>query len=165
MTRHLLTILFLIIFQISFAQLITNKVKLQQLSLEYYENVMGTGSVMKAATIKALIVNIANEADPDDSPDYMFGSGLMNTEKVATIIGEDASVMNVLDEQTLNKSAILYTPYFNLSTLAHSELSFSYHMHVIYMGSLKVQIFYNGDWVTIFSKSGQQQSLGSDDWV
>ena len=59
------------------------------LLIQQYENVFGSGSKMRAATMKALIINTADEAGNYDGPDYSFGWGLMNTEKAALKIAED----------------------------------------------------------------------------
>jgi len=59
------------------------------LLIQQYETVFGSGHKMRAATMKALIINTADEAGNDDGPDYSFGWGLMNTEKAALKIAED----------------------------------------------------------------------------
>ncbi len=68
---------------------------------EHYQDLFGTGNFMRAATLKALVIHTADEAGPNDGPDYMFGWGLMNTESAAAKITEDQTV-NVIDELTLN---------------------------------------------------------------
>ncbi|UCG53265.1 MAG: S8 family serine peptidase [Candidatus Latescibacterota bacterium] len=40
----------------------------------------------RAATMKAIVVHTADEAGPNDGPDYQAGWGLMNTEKAADLI-------------------------------------------------------------------------------
>ncbi len=59
------------------------------LLMQQYENTFGSGSKMRAATMKALIINTADEAGTTDGPDYSFGWGLMNTETAALKIAED----------------------------------------------------------------------------
>ncbi|MEA3446359.1 MAG: S8 family serine peptidase, partial [Bacteroidota bacterium] len=59
------------------------------LLIEHYENENGAGSKMTAATLKALIINTADEAGSNTGPDYEFGWGLMNTESAAAKITED----------------------------------------------------------------------------
>lgn len=62
------------------------------LLIQQYENVFGSGKKMRAATIKALIINTADEAGIHDGPDYSFGWGLMNTEAAALKIAEDDTI-------------------------------------------------------------------------
>ncbi len=71
---------------------------------EHYENLNGSGNFMLASTLKALIINTADEAGIADGPDYEFGWGLMNTEKAVLKISEDQSI-NVIDELTLANGA------------------------------------------------------------
>ncbi len=59
------------------------------LLIQQYENIFGSGKKMRAATMKALIINTADEAGSYNGPDYSFGWGLMNTEKAALKIAED----------------------------------------------------------------------------
>ncbi len=44
------------------------------------------GSLFKAATMKALVINTADEAGPDPGPDYSFGWGLLNTAAAASAL-------------------------------------------------------------------------------
>jgi len=67
---------------------------------EHYEDLNGSGSFMKAATLKALVIHTADEAGTDDGPDYQFGWGLMNTEKAVLKITEDQT-NDVISEHTL----------------------------------------------------------------
>ncbi len=59
------------------------------LLIQHYENTVGSGSKMKAATTKALVIHTADEAGTSDGPDYQFGWGLMNTRSAADKITED----------------------------------------------------------------------------
>lgn len=63
-----------------------------------------TGNTVKAATLKALVINTADEAGTTTGPDYSFGWGLMNTLKAAQKISEDQT-LNVIEELTLNNGA------------------------------------------------------------
>jgi len=67
---------------------------------QHYQNTH-TGNSLLSATLKALVLHTADEAGPDDGPDYMFGWGLLNAERAAQKITEDGS-QNVIDEQTLS---------------------------------------------------------------
>jgi hypothetical protein len=46
------------------------------------------GAFMKSATLKALAIHTADEAGPNVGPDYMFGWGLLNTQKAADVISK-----------------------------------------------------------------------------
>jgi PKD repeat protein len=72
---------------------------------QHWANLHGDGIHMLAATLKALVIETADEAGPSDGPDYMFGWGLMNTDKAALKISEDLS-LNVIDELVLNNGAV-----------------------------------------------------------
>lgn len=74
----------------------------------YYEK---QSAFMKAATLRALMINSADEAGDDPGPDYKFGWGLINAEKaVQTISGKGVS--SVMDELTLNQDQV-YTRTLN----------------------------------------------------
>ncbi len=57
------------------------------------------GSFMTAATLKALAIHTADEAGPNDGPDYMFGWGMLNTETAARTIS-DKDVNSLILEET-----------------------------------------------------------------
>jgi len=59
------------------------------LLIQHYENVVGSSCIMKAATVKALIIHTADEAGANAGPDYSYGWGLMNTQSAAAKITED----------------------------------------------------------------------------
>ncbi|MCD4820385.1 MAG: S8 family serine peptidase [Candidatus Cloacimonetes bacterium] len=59
---------------------------------EHYENL--NSSYMLAATLKGLVIQTADEAGPNDGPDYMFGWGLMNSETATDLITYDNTVQN-----------------------------------------------------------------------
>ncbi|MCF6169426.1 MAG: S8 family serine peptidase [Bacteroidales bacterium] len=67
---------------------------------QHYQNTH-SNTPMKAATIKALVLNTADETGPYTGPDYMYGWGLLNAERAATLISDDAAGSNVIDEKTL----------------------------------------------------------------
>jgi len=54
-----------------------------------------------ASTMKAVLIQTADEAGPYDGPDYMFGWGLMNTLKAAQLIEADASTEGHIIEDAL----------------------------------------------------------------
>jgi hypothetical protein len=62
-----------------------------------------SGSPMRAATMKAIILHTADEAGPHEGPDYMFGWGLMNTKNAAYMI-TDGQGQNSIDELVLQEN-------------------------------------------------------------
>jgi len=63
---------------------------------EHYEELYGTA--MRAATLKALVIHTADEAGPNDGPDYMFGWGLMNTKTAAEVISNKGQASYINEE-------------------------------------------------------------------
>ena len=62
-------------------------------------------------------------------------------------------------------SAFLFSPYVDISGLTTPELTFYYHMYGATMGTMRVDIYDGTSWhYGVYSKSGQQQSSGSDPW-
>lgn len=59
-----------------------------------------------------------------------------------------------------NKTAILTSKCIDLSTVDLPILEFAYHMYGSTMGDLDVEIYYGGQWTSIFSASGNQ----NDEW-
>ncbi len=57
------------------------------------------------------------------------------------------------------------SPCIDLSPLTNPALEFWYHMYGSAMGSLHVEINSGGNWVTLQSIVGQQQTAGSDPWL
>jgi PKD repeat protein len=64
-----------------------------------------TGSYMRAATLKALVIHTADEAGTGTGPDYQFGWGLMNTKNAALKISAGQAT-DVMSELILNDGAI-----------------------------------------------------------
>lgn len=71
---------------------------------QHYKAIHGAGNLMKAATLKALVIHTADEAGPNPGPDYMFGWGLLNTYKAAQKISE-SNTLDVINEYNLNNGA------------------------------------------------------------
>lgn len=65
---------------------------------QHYQNLYA--APMWSATLKGLIIHTADEAGNYDGPDYIFGWGLMNTERAAQIISQD-TLQNVVDQLVL----------------------------------------------------------------
>ncbi|HEY4652056.1 MAG TPA: S8 family serine peptidase [Pontibacter sp.] len=54
---------------------------------EHYSNIVN-GSVMRAATLKGLVIHTADEAGSHPGPDYVHGWGLLNTAHAAMVISD-----------------------------------------------------------------------------
>ncbi len=67
------------------------------LLIQHYENQVGSGSKMKAATTKALVIHTSDEAGTSDGPDYSFGWGLMNTQSATAKITEDQTTDIIME--------------------------------------------------------------------
>ena len=72
------------------------------LLLQQHYRDLNDGKFMKAATLKALLVNSANEAGNAPGPDYHFGHGLLNVFEGAKEISTDKKY-SLLDERTLKQ--------------------------------------------------------------
>ncbi len=72
------------------------------LLLQEYFAQLNPGRLMRAATLKGLVIHTANEAGPTTGPDYQTGWGLLNTERAARLI-QNADKSNILDERTLTQ--------------------------------------------------------------
>ena len=59
------------------------------LILQQQKNMHGS-SAIRSATVKALIINTADEAGSNNGPDYMYGWGLMNTYKAVDLMRKDS---------------------------------------------------------------------------
>ena len=59
------------------------------------------GQIMRAATLKSLILHTANEAGPT-GPDYIYGWGVLAAERAAKVLLEQNNMNKVVRELTLN---------------------------------------------------------------
>jgi len=73
------------------------------LLVRHYEDTH-SGTTPLASTMKAVLIQTADEAGPDSGPDYMFGWGLMNTLNAAELIEADASDDGYIVEDALANS-------------------------------------------------------------
>jgi len=72
------------------------------------------GAPPRSATLKALIINTADEAGPANGPDYMNGWGLMNTQSAADIIAAGPfDDMGIVEDDLANGGTDTYTLYVN----------------------------------------------------
>jgi hypothetical protein len=67
---------------------------------QYYQDTH-SAAIMRSATLKALVINTADECGSNPGPDYEFGWGLLNAKKAAQTIAQDLT-LNVIDEQVLS---------------------------------------------------------------
>ena len=67
---------------------------------EHYDNL--NNSYMKASSLKGLVIHTADEAGPNDGPDYMFGWGLVNIRKAADLISTDANSDRIFENSISN---------------------------------------------------------------
>ncbi len=70
------------------------------LLVQQYKGIHG-GTPPLAATVKALLIHTADEAGPNEGPDYSFGWGLMNTRAAADIIASDDGFPDRIQEHEL----------------------------------------------------------------
>lgn len=88
---------------------------------EHYSNTH-SGAFMLASTLKALIIESADESGTSNGPDYHHGWGLMNTEKAADIITKDQSATNTIQELTLTDGQTINIP-LNIPNTGNCYLS------------------------------------------
>ena len=67
---------------------------------QHYQN-LNSGTPMRSATLKSLIIHTADEAGDNIGPDYKFGWGLLNAERAAEKISNDFNEQNLIDEINL----------------------------------------------------------------
>ncbi|MEZ0541526.1 S8 family serine peptidase [Fibrella arboris] len=72
------------------------------LLLQEYYGQLNPGKLMRAATLKGLVIHTANEAGTTAGPDYQNGWGLLNIERAARVI-QNADKSNILEERTLTQ--------------------------------------------------------------
>jgi hypothetical protein len=68
---------------------------------QYYSNLHG-GVFLRSATLKGLLIHTADEAGSAPGPDYVFGWGLINSEKAASVITSD----NTDQSQQIHESSL-----------------------------------------------------------
>jgi Subtilase family/GEVED domain/Secretion system C-terminal sorting domain/Ig-like domain CHU_C associated len=56
---------------------------------EYYTQLHGAASFMRAATLKGLLIHTTDEAGVSPGPDYSYGWGLVNMQRAASVITSD----------------------------------------------------------------------------
>lgn len=75
---------------------------------EMYSNTHG-GRLLRAESLKGLIIHTANEAGPNPGPDYMFGWGLANIKGASDVIGKD-SINHILAERVHTSGTVTTIP-------------------------------------------------------
>lgn len=71
---------------------------------EYYSQ-LNQGLFMKSATLKGLVIETADEAGTTPGPDYIFGWGLLNMERAATVIKQKGTT-SLVSERSLAQGEI-----------------------------------------------------------
>ena len=71
------------------------------LLLQEHYNLLSGGSFMRSATLKGLIIHTADEAGPTSGPDYMFGWGLLNIKKAATVISNRSTTSRIIEDSLI----------------------------------------------------------------
>ncbi len=66
---------------------------------EYYAQ-LNNGSFLRSSTLKGLVIETADEAGTAPGPDYVFGWGLLNMERAATLIKQNGA-KSLIAERTL----------------------------------------------------------------
>ncbi len=82
---------------------------------QHYRNLNG-GQSMRAATLKALVINTADECGSYPGPDYQYGWGLLNAEKAAQLISNDAVTNNVISELSLSNGSTYVADFYSDGT-------------------------------------------------
>ncbi|MBE0661406.1 MAG: S8 family serine peptidase [Bacteroidales bacterium] len=78
---------------------------------EHYTNVRGRA--MSAAALKGLVINTADEAGPNDGPDYMFGWGLLDAVGAAEKITQDDTEGGLIVQGVLNNGQTIDYTYYS----------------------------------------------------
>lgn len=86
------------------APAVTGAVALLQ---EHYNNL--NSAFMKSATVKALLVNTADESGTNPGPDFANGWGLINAEAAANVISNNTKTALMLEETLNNSQTFLFT--------------------------------------------------------
>jgi len=69
---------------------------------EHYHN--KNAAYMKSATVKSLLINTAKEVGANEGPDFANGWGLINAEKAANVITNNAISSLILEETLINNA-------------------------------------------------------------
>ena len=73
---------------------------------QYYQN-QHSGTPLRASTLKALVINTADESGASVGPDYSFGWGLLNTEVAANVITTEGTSSLIIEDQLANGASNL----------------------------------------------------------
>ncbi|MCC9136548.1 S8 family serine peptidase [Pontibacter silvestris] len=73
------------------------------LLLQEHYSKLNNGSVMRAATLKGLAIHTADEAGDTPGPDYIYGWGLLDAERAASVIS-NLNSNHLLQERTLQQN-------------------------------------------------------------
>lgn len=70
------------------------------------------GAKMRAASLKGLIIHTANEAGPNNGPDYIYGWGLLNEVDAANTVIRSAFDPAAIQEYTLRQNQPIQIPFY-----------------------------------------------------
>ncbi len=79
------------------------------LLLQEHYNLTSGGSFMRSATLKGLVIHTTDEAGPTTGPDYMFGWGILNIKKAASLISNRTTTSRIIEDSLLQDSTKLFS--------------------------------------------------------
>ncbi|RYZ49118.1 MAG: peptidase S8, partial [Sphingobacteriales bacterium] len=79
------------------------------LLLQEYYSQLHSGTFMRSATLKGLVIHTADEAGLTPGPDYQYGWGLINMQKAAAMITSN-NTTQLIQENVLNNGATFTLP-------------------------------------------------------
>ncbi len=85
---------------------------------EYYSK-LHSGVFVRSATVKGLVIHTADEAGPAPGPDYVYGWGLINMQKAASVITSDTMAVN--PDQKIYENNLINGGSFTLNIVASGK--------------------------------------------
>ena len=73
--------------------------------LQDYYSRLHSGTFMRSATLKGILIHTADEAGPADGPDYQFGYGLVDMVKAASVITSNNTDQLIQENNLVNGSS------------------------------------------------------------
>jgi Subtilase family/GEVED domain/Secretion system C-terminal sorting domain len=89
------------------------------LLLQDYYSKLHAGAFMRSATLKGILIHTADEAGPSPGPDYMFGWGLINMQRAASVITSDTMALN--PDQKIYENTLSNGGSFSLPVVASGK--------------------------------------------
>jgi len=87
---------------------------------EHYSNMM-KGNLMRAATLKALVIHTADEAGSTAGPDYVHGWGLLNMARAASVISDFKTTANPTYKHLLEEHVLEQGKQKTIDVIASGE--------------------------------------------